>query len=546
MRYTLVFVLFLSVLAPLGSVTLSGQLNYRKTLPVNSYSNSGSSMEPIAGALVEARNTGGTVLAQTYAGADGQYSLTFETTSSISLFALTTCPNTVVGKGYLNTGGVVRVTEIYEFEFASGILPTNGTHNLEVTDEDSAAACNIFVVLDKARNDLKTWGYSLPVETRVVYPSSDWSYYSPNPLYLLTFMNSYSDPDGFDDDILRHEFGHAVMDMISRDESQGGEHTAEGIYDLRLSFSEGAAQFLAAVFSDDPVLNDYTRDSYSSVDIANPTGGMVTTGNENAVAYVMYKAWQLAPGKVLDALFGMEDSELPTAIAGATADFDTFHYIYEGDELSVYALDRKMAYYADSNDSATALSPVQITVTSYSAFNQTFYPGGNTDHFMFQATAGDTWVLETQDTRNGALTRLKLYDPTETLVASNTQRNNLDTDTTSLINYKPLSSGWHRVEVIRFQSDAFNYGLAETDSSTAGRYSETAGMYGNYDLLISVDGIADGTDDDDSGVPSTPTDTTNDNTNDTSGGDSGSTQTDNLVSGGSGGGGGCLIKKGLF
>lgn len=63
---------------------------------------------------------------------------------------------------------------------------------------------------------------------------------------LIFILGSQSDPDEFDDDVILHEFGHFVESNLGRNDSIGGQHSPTSALDLRLSWSEGYANFFSS------------------------------------------------------------------------------------------------------------------------------------------------------------------------------------------------------------------------------------------------------------------------------------------------------------
>ncbi len=62
----------------------------------------------------------------------------------------------------------------------------------------------------------------------------------------IFILGSQSDPDEFDDDVILHEFGHYVESNFGRNDSPGGPHSPATAEDLRLSWSEGFANFFSS------------------------------------------------------------------------------------------------------------------------------------------------------------------------------------------------------------------------------------------------------------------------------------------------------------
>jgi hypothetical protein len=82
-------------------------------------------------------------------------------------------------------------------------------------------------------------------------PLESWdcgSCYSNNRIRL---GGQEGDPDEWDDDVIRHEFGHYFMDRFSHDDSPGGSHNGDRTNPL-LAFGEGIATFFGSMTSNQP------------------------------------------------------------------------------------------------------------------------------------------------------------------------------------------------------------------------------------------------------------------------------------------------------
>ncbi len=62
----------------------------------------------------------------------------------------------------------------------------------------------------------------------------------------IFFLGTQGDPDEFDDDVILHEFGHYVESNFGRSDSPAGVHFPTSAQDLRLSWSEGLANFFSS------------------------------------------------------------------------------------------------------------------------------------------------------------------------------------------------------------------------------------------------------------------------------------------------------------
>jgi hypothetical protein len=127
------------------------------------------------------------------------------------------------------------------------------TGNLDITDSMPAEAFNILDVMTAANEFvISLSGGSTPPLLRAFWQesSTNGTYYctalcsSGEGIYVLGKATDtwgvVTDTDGYDDDVLWHEYSHFISEKLSRDDSPGGPHAfTDSDLDLRLSWSEG-------------------------------------------------------------------------------------------------------------------------------------------------------------------------------------------------------------------------------------------------------------------------------------------------------------------
>lgn len=77
---------------------------------------------------------------------------------------------------------------------------------------------------------------------------------SPKKIYILGDENS--DADEYDRHVVAHEWIHYFEDNFSRSDSLGGPHSQDDRLDMRVAFSEGLANALSGVITNDPIYRD--------------------------------------------------------------------------------------------------------------------------------------------------------------------------------------------------------------------------------------------------------------------------------------------------
>jgi hypothetical protein len=148
-----------------------------------------------------------------------------------------------------------------------------GVHDLEIPSGWSASgqlvgprAAAPFAILDSISVALERFMTMFP---RPDLPPLviDWSpnntggdtFFDPNPGGIARIVLAGEqdvDTDEYDQPVILHEFGHFVMDSVSRDDSPGGPHAFGELVDMRLALSEGFATAFAASMARDSLLID--------------------------------------------------------------------------------------------------------------------------------------------------------------------------------------------------------------------------------------------------------------------------------------------------
>lgn len=326
------------------------------------------------------------------------------------------------------------------------------------------------------------------VEINCEYPGSAGTQYNPTNNYMI-IQNTSTDPDGYDDHIILHEFGHWVAENFSVDSSQGGVHTVTSATDIRLSWSEGLAHYISSAIRGEAFHYDYSTAGVGTFDISAP-GTAKGSDIELVIANFL---WQVQQNHGINNVFSTLTSfnSLPTSISSDPISLDTFYDMWMNSSstntlsLSTFVTDLGLSYYTDTlntNSTATSTSPEKITAPdSYAATDMSFFTDGNKDYFYFTAANETSYHIETANIKNGALTSLKVYKGaigTSNLFASNDQRSSTYNNS-SYIFMQANETTLYFIEVSRFNSTTQNYGL-----DTTGFYNRTAGRYGTYALGV--------------------------------------------------------------
>lgn len=228
----------------------------------------------------------------------------------------------------------------------------------------------------------------------------------------ISVLGTTADPDEFDDAVLLHEYGHYVLDVYSRDDSQGGPHTlGDSALDLRLAWSEGWATFFSSVVRNDPVHIDASLDDVRLLfDIETPSFGAATRydTNELAVAAVLWDAYDADNGDEGSGPLSGLLPEVWSVVRGLTTSpvsFEDFWVawqvpnpgdlrpILEARNIDLWADDLEAG--GDDNDPSRA-KPIDLYGGNPSAIqHHSLYPAGDVDHVVFTPQESGTYAIAT-------------------------------------------------------------------------------------------------------------------------------------------------------
>jgi len=99
------------------------------------------------------------------------------------------------------------------------------------------------------------------------------------------------DADEYDTHVVTHEWGHYFEDNFSRSDSIGGSHSLSSHLDMRVAFSEGLGNALAAMILDDPIYRDSQASRQKggfNFDIEENSGSTRGWYSESSVQSILY------------------------------------------------------------------------------------------------------------------------------------------------------------------------------------------------------------------------------------------------------------------
>lgn len=507
------FACWLLSISLVQATDVSGTITYTKTV----YSSSGSTSTTttaVNGATVYAYDTSdtSTAISSTTTDSNGAYSFTGLSPSTVRITVATEGSGIKVGASASGS----TINEVHESVVQSSTSGGSGV-SVNISDETTAAAFNVFVQLLTGKNYLSNLSNPLTNSTTInaVFPSTtEGTQYKPTENYLV-IQNYSGDPDGFDDDIILHEFGHWVAEQYSKDSSVGGAHTVTSQLDLRLSWSEGLAHYISSAIRSDAEHLDFNTAGTSQFNISSP-GSATGTEVELSVASVLWNIGEARGHSDIFQALATFKSGLLSSISNDPISFDTFYDMWNDTfpsfDISTYTSDRSMSYFNDDNSSFSSSSPKVISSPdSFSQSSLTFFPDGNVDYFKFTPSSGSNYDISTGSLTNGALTTIKLYKGS----LSNLQTEDTPSQNTGegYIFLSGADNQEYFIAVSRFNSTSQNYGLGVNDG-----YSQTVGRYGTYTLTLAQ-------------------------TSRTTALEESSSSSSSSSSGGGGGGGGCFLNS---
>ncbi len=439
-----------SSLVSSATVTVAALVQYQdKEYDVNGFTGKRTYMK-VRFATIEVLDGSGDVVATGTTGSDGSYitSIPTSTTSSfyVRVHAEAACPGNTVPIQIKNLSDQVYAVRGNDF------VPS-GTVNVAL----SVSALSIggaFNVLDVFTNGFEFVNNlaSYPSDTLTGYwqPGNNYgTYYWYGGIYIL---NTLSDTDEYDDDVLYHEFGHFVAANFSRDDSPGGIHFfGDDDLDMRLAWSEGWGDAMPGNIK--KWLNYSGRGNLLSSSVLTPlteyidtnSGGVglaLNMGNPDGIylPYYYYACNEVAIAKILldvNQNFGMHDvwdvissytSSIPSSDINLEVFWDRWHSLGK-DTTAPSAItlnsifeSRQIFYSLDAFDPDDPL----INAKAYTGPQVHYlYDNNDADYVSFAAINGHQYTITTSNLKNGADTIITLYGTNGVEMSSNDNSNNV-------------------------------------------------------------------------------------------------------------------------
>lgn len=233
---------------------------------------------PVRGAIIEAIDGTGVILASTETNASGAYSVQVSSNRMVRLRVKAQTQKTGIPNWNIRVEDNTSSNALYVMD---GALVSSGTSNsIRDLHADSgwggssytqARVAAPFAILDSVYTALLVF---LQVDASLQLPTSifRWSannttangsysdgdigtsFYDGAAVYILGEENT--DTDEYDRHVIIHEWGHFIDDKLSRTDTFGGSHSGGDRLDMRTAMSEGFATGFSGIMLDSPVYSD--------------------------------------------------------------------------------------------------------------------------------------------------------------------------------------------------------------------------------------------------------------------------------------------------
>ena len=306
-----------------SSVKVSGHLTYDRVphKENSSLDYAGTVSLPIRGAVVEAVNSSGRILASSVSKSDGSYELALDAGVEARLQVKAQLLSAEAAKWNFQVTDNTQQNTVYALQ---GSLASTGSNTAQIRDlhaphgwtgqsYGTERAAAPFAILDSVYGAVQAFA---AIDPNIEFPPLElhWSennitvrgdrtlghigtsFYLPNEdsgaIFILGQENA--DTDEYDHHVIIHEWGHYFEHQMSRTDSIGGLHSLNDRLDARVAFSEGWGNALSAIITGDPVYRDSSGTqqaagfSYDleSRRVSNP--GWFNEGSIGAIIYDIY------------------------------------------------------------------------------------------------------------------------------------------------------------------------------------------------------------------------------------------------------------------
>ncbi len=304
-----------------GNFVISGKATFESVPPTanGGLNYAGSSFKPIRGASIDLLDAAGATLASTKSDANGGYSFGVNTSQAmkVRVRAELLAANYDFKVRDNTSGDALYVMDSAAFTPSAATTTINvaaasGWGGSSYTATRVAGPFSILDVAYDAKEKVVAASPSVTLAPLSLYwsPSNrpatgqladgniGTSFFtvtqSGASLYLLGAENT--DTDEYDRPVVAHEIGHYLQYAVSRDDSEGGQHSGNDKLDMRIAFSEGWGNAWASMAINNPIYHDSRQAQQGSgfaYSLATPPSASSQGWfNENTVGYLLWQSHQ--------------------------------------------------------------------------------------------------------------------------------------------------------------------------------------------------------------------------------------------------------------
>lgn len=338
------------------------------------------------------------------------------------------------------------------------------------------------------------------------------SYYDDqqDAIFVLGGGTPDGDHDEYDDSVVAHEYGHFVARHFSHDNSPGGAHfISDNHQDIRLSFSEGWANFFSSAVRNNPLYVDTTDQSVFSFEL----DGLTSPEISNLPDLAVYTTAELSNSKIFWDIFDAppaDDDPLRLGFApifqtmiqipaSSIATMESFWLTFlrlnpsssntYADGLQTILKTRKIELLSDAGTSPLILN----TPLHHTLYKEGPDPTGEEEIIPFNVTPGRAYTLETLNLTNGADTFLFITDATNIPISGlqNDNRNGANyqnCDTVRFIGDSGQTAGSCPPNDPTTLSSSISFTATSSSLNAHVKHAlaapPSAGLFGSYDIQL--------------------------------------------------------------
>jgi len=237
---------------------------------------------PIRGAVIEAVNASGDIIASGLSNPDGTYTLSVNSNTDMRLLVKAQLFSDETAKWNFSVTDNTQNNQLYVLQ---GSVYSAVQKFIDVNAAIDFPALELrWSINNKTQLGVRSEGR---IGTSAYFPDEDGGV-----IYLLG--EEGRDTDEFDPHVILHEWGHYFEHRLSRSDSIGGFHALNDRLDARVAFSEGWGNALSAIITGDPIYRDSAGTSQASGFSFNIEAGAASNPgwfNEASIGTIIYNVF---------------------------------------------------------------------------------------------------------------------------------------------------------------------------------------------------------------------------------------------------------------